>query len=91
MTSVFDQLSVGERHSPAEIKAILHFYYSPEPYDGFLPVNKFVGAGILTFAEDTPAGYKLTEKGMAWVEMILSTPYPVSAWIDARTGSKVDA
>ena len=28
--------------------------------------------------------YKLTEKGRAWFEMILETPYPTLVWVDSR-------
>lgn len=34
--------------------------------------------------------YELTSKGMAWLQMILSTPYPEMSYCDPRTGERIE-
>lgn len=34
--------------------------------------------------------YQTTERGQAWLEMILNTPFPVNSWVDPRTGKVLD-
>lgn len=31
-----------------------------------------------------PEEYELTERGNAWLDQMLSTPYPVTRWVDPR-------
>lgn len=74
---------------PAQLSILLHHYVSFEPYPNPSKVSAevegmFVAKGILAGSEDAPYCFKVTEKGTAWIEMILSTPAPVQKWIDPR-------
>ena len=41
-----------------------------------------VEAGILAHSvEPGNTHYRITEKGTAWLEMILATPFPVQRWV----------
>jgi hypothetical protein len=77
-------------HSPLEIEVVLHYYHSPEPHPRVNApavkeaIQRFVNDGILSAAEG-PALLKVTDRGNAWVRMIVETPYPEGAWIDPRT------
>ena len=44
-------------------------------------ITRFIEDGIMI-------DYKITEKGNAWLRLILSTPYPVNQWCDPRTLEK---
>lgn len=75
-------------HSPLEIELLFHCYVSPErfPRIGAPAVVeallRFKVDGILqNRGPDTDLLFEVTEKGKAWIEMILSTPYPVSVWM----------
>lgn len=48
-------------------------------------ITYFVAQGILTPDIDVPDFYRPTDKGRAWLDMILDTPMPVQQWLDPRT------
>lgn len=80
--------------TPYDLKLLLHIYVTPinfehagtEHYEGV--IQDFLMRGIIKqeteFSYHNEHGYALTEKGKAWLEMILSTPVPVNRWIDPR-------
>lgn len=45
---------------------------------------KLYNAGVLENRDQEHVSYQATEKGLAWLQMILDTPYPVSKWVDPR-------
>lgn len=74
--------------SPFEINIILHIYASAEPvgerYAGCLTaetLKRFVSLDLIDRG-DFP---KITSKGVAYVEMLMSTPFPVEKFVDPRT------
>jgi hypothetical protein len=80
-------------HSPLKIETVLKAHYLPEfrlnrDYDALGDVvSQLLKDHILVrFAEhDSDADQlTLTEKGKAFVEMILNTPYPIQSWTDPR-------
>ena len=80
-------------HSPLKIEIVLKAHYMPRYMinrwnsaeqdvaallfkDGIIALKGTEGSGI--------GYYTLTEKGKAFVEMILNTPYPIQSWTDPR-------
>lgn len=86
---------MSDTHSPSDIEVILHYHSSPEPHPRFdapavtRAVVAFLNAGILKHSNTFASGYECTAKGNAWVRMICSTPYPVEAFTDPRTGDVI--
>ena len=86
-------------HSPLTIECVLKAHYQPEfiintDYEAQVDaINKLIQNGILDrhnkydLSANKPydyTHYTLTEKGKAFVEMILNTPYPIQSWTDPR-------
>lgn len=46
-------------------------------------IDELIAEGILERGDDG-APYHTTEKGKAWIEMLLATPFPEQKWIDPR-------
>lgn len=76
-----------DRLSPAELEFLLHYYYSPLPHpkwSGFQDLAcMWVTQGILEELH-TPGLWRVTDKGSAWLEMILATPVPKVSYLDPR-------
>lgn len=75
--------------SPSDIEVLIHFYVSPEPHPR--RHTPAVEDAIAMFEKDEilkriniGSGYTVTDKGVAWLNMILETPYPEKIWIDPR-------
>ncbi len=76
--------------TPLEFTILLHHHCSPGPfrqptalYDDICA--QFTSDGI--FETSLPAdqrenGYKVTDKGTAWILAILKTPMPEQVWVD---------
>ena len=80
---------------PFKINIALACYVSPAPNTLFgegqwqsVAATKFrrelITEGIIT---DDLA---ITPLGRAWIELLLTTPYPTQAWIDPRTGETIN-
>lgn len=74
--------------SPANIRTLLHIYYVGEP----LPDTTIAREGVLSFMSlgliskaETPSGYETTERGNAFVRMLIATPLPVVTYVDPQT------
>jgi hypothetical protein len=78
--------------TPFEIEIILHHYASRGAFPRMLAplyeptVAHLVDIGLLD-REDFPA---VTDKGRAYVSMLLATPLPTPAWIDPRNDNPVE-
>jgi hypothetical protein len=72
--------------TPYELSILMHHYTSPCRHDNYHTVlyndivNRFREDGILNVGP-----VSVTEKGIAFINMILSVPMPEPAWIDPRT------
>lgn len=72
--------------SPLEIEVLLHYYYSPDPHPKHNTevvsniIHKFRNDGIFTVQVQP----QLTDKGKAWLTIILNTPYPKQAFVDQQ-------
>lgn len=78
-------------HSPVDIETILKVYYGYRwCADMTIPaeisaVHKFVHLHLIKLErDDKDYWYELTEKGKAFVDMVLNTPYPIQVWVDPR-------
>lgn len=81
---------------PNEIDVVMHYHCrcDPHPRQHAPAVQEaiefFLREGILdTAPPDDGRGYLVTKRGEAWIELILSTPMPESAWVDPRTRQEV--
>jgi len=50
----------------------------------------FESKGAIEREEKYPSGWKITEKGKAWVAAICSTPEPKQQWVDPRTDEPLE-
>lgn len=72
--------------SPLKLEIILHHYGRCDKFDGCNKqmydeiIFELQNEGIID-RKDFP---KTTPKGIAFVEMLLATPYPEKAWFDPR-------
>ncbi len=79
--------------TPNDINVLMHYYACPEshPRAGSVAVrgsvDLFIQDEILTSNDDNEI--RVTDKGRAWIEIILRTPYPNQVWID-ENGNKID-
>ena len=78
--------------TPNDIEILIHYHVCPKvhPRD-YAPavkqsINKFLRDGIIKHDSQSQRGhhYTTTEKGRAWLEMILKTPYPKQVRIDEK-------
>jgi hypothetical protein len=89
--------SIKRLHSPLKIETVLKAHYLAElrfneDYDSLYDVvSQLMRDDILILKHIKGSEnwydrgyYVLTEKGKAFVDMILNTPYPVKVWADPR-------
>ena len=86
-------MNSSRRHNvPMAIEVLLHYHYSPLSHPQIhapvvkQAIERFVKDGIFMYDTGKDNQYRLTQKGTAWLNMILNTPYPEQQWIDSRTG-----
>lgn len=85
------------RWAPGQIDLLIHCYatVAAYPYLGAPAttdwINQFLEEGILV-PDTRPHVYRVTDKGTAWLFMMLSTPYPEqkSIWFDPRSGRPIE-
>jgi hypothetical protein len=54
-------------------------------------IERFRSAGIIEeYSYPKHREFYTTDKGVAWLEMILRTPMPIEAWIDPRTKEVIE-
>ena len=83
--------------SPLKIELLLHIYCKPVPFDH--PPAKaygdakeeFFDRGLIAVDNTKPCGFYLTERGKAFIRLILATPLPEhsNVFVDPRTGVTV--
>lgn len=78
--------------TPLALEMLVWFYSRSDGCSGFPNVERdpqqeiirlFYAAGII---DRLDALAKTTEKGRAWMAMLLATPKPLPTWFDPRTG-----
>lgn len=80
--------------SPSDLEVLIHYHRCPAQhprYDAPAVIEatkKFLMDEIIKVDYGNESGYSTTEKGRAWLSMILKTPYPVQFWVDDN-GNKV--
>jgi len=86
----------GEEMTPNDLEILIHCYVSPEEHPRINApavmesIGKFVDDDILEerITDGDKMLFKVTEKGVAFLRMILSTPYPIKVWINPRQVGK---
>jgi len=74
--------------TPHDIRVLLHYYVSPEPYPTS-PIlsdtlQSFIQRGIISPHVDAESGFRVTPKGGKLVQMLCDTPDPINVWMDPR-------
>lgn len=78
--------------TPNHLEVLIHHHVSPTPHPrGHAPAvagaqRFFVDNGIIEKGDDQEGVFRTTPKGEAWLQMILSTPWPVRRFVDPRSG-----
>jgi hypothetical protein len=80
--------------TPNDLEILIHYYVSPAPHprEEAPAVRESVKMFLtLHVLEVVDYGFRVTEKGQAWLRLILATPLPVCGkrWIDPRTGEDI--
>jgi hypothetical protein len=81
--------------TPNDLEVLIHYYVSqaPHPREHAPAVREAVKMYLnLKVFEVVDYGFRVTEKGQAWLRLILDTPQPVlrARWIDPRTGEGIE-
>lgn len=79
--------------TPNSLNVLLHYHCVCEPHPRKdAPAVKqetahFLRIGIIEAEPNgrNGSGYVTTDKGKAWVDLILATPKPVCMWVDPRS------
>jgi len=79
--------------SPVVLEAFLRIYYSPTPLSGLDTPAVTKGLALLENngviqrekADKDDSPFRITPKGHVFLNMILSTPFPVTKAVDPRT------
>lgn len=79
--------------SPGEVKMMLHYHATGERWEPATEwsagvLDRLIREGLLEYVDGVPVS---TPLGAAFVESICSTPVPVTAFIDPRTGERIGA
>lgn len=82
------------RTTPVVVQTMLHIYSCPQPLRDVPAVAEPLGRlreyGLIeSINEDS--GYRCTDRGLCWVNMLLDTPLPMPAYLDPRTNEAVSA
>lgn len=76
--------------TPNDIEILLHYYCINAPHErenapaAKETIRAFLKDGILVKSNTNVSGYTVTIKGEAWIEAILSVPYPTLAYINDK-------
>ena len=79
--------------SPSDIEVLIHCHVCPRPHPRIdAPavrdaINRFCDHGIIIYTDENT--YTTTDRGKAWLQMILNTPFPTRAWVD-KNGEVID-
>lgn len=70
------------------LEVIFHYYISPEPHPRkhvsvIQEIQQFYVKQEILEPDDTGRLF-VTNRGKAWIDMLLSTPFPVQVWVDPR-------
>lgn len=78
--------------TPLDLEILSHYYVTPEPHPNQeahavqASIGCFVSDGILEqrprTGENPLLSYQLTEKGVAFLQLLLQTPYPKQVFVD---------
>lgn len=66
------------------VEVLIQIHCLPNAEISTAIANDLNKAGVVLFSE-SEGKYKLTPRGEAWLDMILSTPLPEQRWVDPRS------
>jgi len=78
--------------SPLEINIILHIYAGARDYENQstayeTATSMFLSEKLITIApEEEDRTWRLTERGLSYIEYLLSVPLPVATWVTPTEG-----
>ena len=78
--------------TPYELRILLHYYSLPgDPEEIKAPIGprtltEFIRAGLIERSPEKidDADWHLTDRGLAYIKLVLDTPFPVMQWVDPR-------
>jgi len=85
------------RTTPVVIQTMLHIYSCPQPLRDAPAVREALYRlrehGLIEFivSANVSRGHRCTIRGLCWVNMLLGTPLPTSAFLDPRNNEAVSA
>ena len=74
--------------SPSNLEVLIHYHCTASQHLRYEApaiieaTKKFLRDDIIKVDYGNESGYSTTEKGRAWLSMILKTPYPTQCWVD---------
>jgi len=78
--------------TPVVIQTMLHIYSCPQSLRDVPAVKESLHRlrkhGLIESVNEG-SGYQCTERGLAWINILLETPLPTSAFLDPRNGQTV--
>ncbi len=77
--------------APCHIMCLLEINSDPDGPSNDHTATELSWQGLVLERSGIRQRWSLTERGEKWLEMLLSTPLPVSLWMDPRTVPTVDA
>lgn len=91
MSNVKEQNACMASVTPCEIGVAIHYHYvaSPHPQINAVSIRaaieKFERCGILEKDDDRDGGgYKTTERGKAWIELLCKVKFPKLLWVEDK-------
>lgn len=87
--------------TPNDLDVLIHYYTTPGHHPRLWApgvwdaVNKFIRDGVLVnpsgeAVQLDACGLVVSEMGVAWLKLMLNTPYPIQKWVDPRTETEVN-
>lgn len=79
--------------TPLKLNLLMHVYAIAEPFNHpdapawYSARSELVMNNLIDVSNKSPCGYSLTQRGRAFVKLILSTPMPeyITVYVDPRT------
>jgi DNA-binding PadR family transcriptional regulator len=83
--------------SPSDLEVLIHCHAVAGVHPRFHApavrecIERFRSEGIIEeYSGERRGEFYTTDKGAAWLEIILRTPMPIEAWIDPRTKEVIE-
>lgn len=77
------------RHmTPLQISLMFHIHHRPKPLNPIRPgspqedaIRMFIDEGLIDYDDTEPCGFRMTDRGSAYVNYLQEMPLPVIQWV----------